>query len=213
MAGGHERESPSRKGELTSQKNTQSKEQGGVRKDETANNHLVFNTPEVLQKIQEEQSLYEQDIPHEQLVKAFQELYVQTQQTEGYLPPEVIIRSKLWMKQSNEIRRDFFSPLLLAWDALAYDRYEPGLIQEASAGETLNYHYQASHEPTIKLSDPQIRIIDALAEAVGIPHQKGQTEIEIPEKLRHYEKWVLSEDYQFEFRLNDSQFSDTEERG
>ena len=28
------------------------------------------------------------------------------------------------------------------------------------------------------------KILDALAEAVGVPHQQGQTEIEIPEHLR-----------------------------
>jgi hypothetical protein len=57
-------------------------------------------------------------------------------------------------------------------------------------------YYQATHEPTIKLSDPQIHIIDALTEAVGIPYQKGQAEIEIPEKLRNYNKLVMSKDYQ-----------------
>jgi hypothetical protein len=35
-----------------------------------------------------------------------------------------------------------------------------------------------------------------LTEAVGIPHPKGQAEIEIPEKLRNYTKLVLSKDYQ-----------------
>jgi hypothetical protein len=32
--------------------------------------------------------------------------------------------------------------------------------------------------------------------AVGIPHKKGQVEIEIPEKLRSETKWLLSEEYQ-----------------
>jgi hypothetical protein len=35
-----------------------------------------------------------------------------------------------------------------------------------------------------------------LTEAVGIPHKKGQAEIEIPEKLRSETKWLLSEEYQ-----------------
>jgi hypothetical protein len=31
--------------------------------------------------------------------------------------------------------------------------------------------------------------------AVGIPHERGQAEIEIPEKLRHYDKLRLSKEY------------------
>jgi hypothetical protein len=65
------------------------------------------------------------------------------------------------------------------------------------AGNTLYHHYLRTREPVIKLSHPiQIRIIGALTQAVGIPHQKGQAEIEIPEKLKHYLKWILSKEYQ-----------------
>jgi hypothetical protein len=83
----------------------------------------------------------------------------------------------------------FFSPLGFAWEALTYDRYEPGSFGEYLAGSRLHFEYQYSHEPAIKLSHPlQVRVIDALTEAVGIPHERGQTEIEIPEKLRYYDK-------------------------
>jgi hypothetical protein len=47
----------------------------------------------------------------------------------------------------------------------------------------------------IKLSEPQMEIIDALTEATGIPYQKGQSEIEIPKKLRNYFKWGYSKEY------------------
>jgi hypothetical protein len=70
---------------------------------------------------------------------------------------------------------------------MAYDRYEVGSREEGLAGSTMQMYYWATHEPTIKLTDPgQVRTLDALTEAVGIPHQRGQTEIQIPEKLRNY---------------------------
>ena len=34
-----------------------------------------------------------------------------------------------------------------------------------------------------------------LAEAVVIPHQKGQAEIEIPDKIKHYDEWIFSKEY------------------
>jgi hypothetical protein len=39
-------------------------------------------------------------------------------------------------------------------------------------------------------------MLDALADTVAIPHKKGQTEIEIPEKLRSFEKWQQSGEYE-----------------
>jgi hypothetical protein len=38
-------------------------------------------------------------------------------------------------------------------------------------------------------------MMDAMTEAVGIPHEKGQAEFEIPEKLRHWNKWTSSQEY------------------
>jgi hypothetical protein len=61
----------------------------------------------------------------------------------------------------------------------------------------LQAYYSATHEPTIKLSDPrQVRMLDALTEAAGVPHQRGQTEVQIPEKLRNYTKYQMSAEYQ-----------------
>ena len=90
-----------------------------------------------------------------------------------------------------------FFTLRSAWDALAYDRYEIGSKEEGLAGSVLQAYSSATHEPTIKLSDlKQVRLIDALTEAAGIPHQRGQAEVEIPEKLRNYNKYVMSKEYQ-----------------
>jgi hypothetical protein len=164
--------------ELTNQGNTHLKKELG-------------GTPKIVSKDivpQEWRGWYEW--PHERLVNGFRDFVQQReQQTEGYFSPEEIICSKLeWLgPPPNEQASDFVFRLQKAWDALAYDRYEPGSLQEHLAGATLQYYYHCTQEPAIKLSNPlQIRIVDALAEAAGIPHQKGQAEIKIPEKVRHY---------------------------
>jgi hypothetical protein len=158
-------------------------------------------------QLQEEQSPNKQGRSHEQLVKGFQSYIEEQQQAYQTIrsheeretwPPEEIIRKRLDVQSgvTNEQEGEFFSTLRYAWDALVYDRYKTGSLAERLAGSTLWGFYQATREPTIKLIDPiQVRMMDAMTEAVGIPHKKGQTEIEIPEKLRHWNKWASSKEY------------------
>ena len=157
-------------------------------------------------------NLIEQGIPHEQLVESFRALIKENQETysklrsfgESYherevLPPETVVRNVLdWYSDSaNKEQGEIFFTVRSAWDALAYDRYEPGSREEGLAGSVLQAHYAATHEPTIKLPDPmQVRVLDALTEAAHIPHQRGQTEIEVPEKLRNYNQYLMSAEYQ-----------------
>jgi hypothetical protein len=120
-------------------------------------------------------------------------------QSGGHFSVEEILRSKLsWEAGGGKDRLQFFTPLLWAWDALAYDRYEPGSEDEHMAGSTL-YSYAGSINggPTIKLTNPlQVKILDAITEVAGIPHKKGQGEIPIPDKLQHYHEWIFSQEYQ-----------------
>jgi hypothetical protein len=165
-----------------------------------------------------ESSWYKPGMSHEQLVKAAQG-YIQQRQhlyAELGLPdqkeassPVAIIRSGIeqesqsWHSDDEKVdkeKRRFFYQLGYAWDALAYDCYEPGSSADHMAVPNLSSYYQHSRatgeKSTIKLDPVQVQIIDALTEAVGIPHKKGQAEIEIPEKLRSETKWLLSEEYQ-----------------
>jgi hypothetical protein len=192
------------------QSNNHSKEQGGVYHNSNA------STPLSPLK-QGEQGRYER--PHEELVKGFRD-YIAYQQGR-YLrvlgervSPERTISNELYLyealpvlihaygedkeekKKNDKQEMAFWTPISVAWDVLTYDRYEPGSSPEQDTGMSVSYRYNRSREPVIKLSDPQVRMLDALAEAVGMPHQKGQTEIEIPEKLRDYENWVMSEEYE-----------------
>jgi hypothetical protein len=92
---------------------------------------------------------------------------------------------------------DTFFTLRSAWDALAYDKYEPGSKEEGLAGSILQAHYSETKEPTIRLPNPkQVQLLDALTEAADIPHQRGQTEITIPEKLRNYNQYLISPEYE-----------------
>jgi hypothetical protein len=150
----------------------------------------------------------ESERSHDQLVHAFRNLIQQNQRIYSEIrspkerevwPPEAMIRKQLdWYSDTpNQEQGEMFFTLRSAWDALAYDRYEIGSKEEGLAGSILQAYYAATHEPTIKLADPrQVRLLDALTEAAGIPHQRGQTEVPIPEKLRNYTKYQMSAEYQ-----------------
>jgi hypothetical protein len=46
----------------------------------------------------------------------------------------------------------------------------------------------------IRLTEPvQVRILDALAEAAGVPHQRGQSEFIIPDEILTYNKRTAEE--------------------
>jgi hypothetical protein len=64
----------------------------------------------------------------------------------------------------------------------------------------LQAYASATGEPKIKLTHPtEVRVLDAPTEAAGVPHQRGQTEIEIPEKLRNYNRYLMLPEYQAKF--------------
>jgi hypothetical protein len=115
-----------------------------------------------------------------------------------FLTREEIIRMKLNFEEesADKKKQKFFAPLRRAWDALAYERYEPGSTEEYHSGELLSRYCRYYSEPTIKPVCPlQVKVIDALTEACGIPHQPGQTEIAIPERLKSYDTWTDSAEY------------------
>ena len=149
----------------------------------------------------------EQGLSHEQLVTSIKGLIREHQnvydtlrspQEREVLPPETVIRNVLeWYASSSTEQDDTFFTLQSAWDALAYDKYETGSREEGLAGSLLQSYYGETKEPTIKLTNPkQVLLLDAMAEAAGLPHQRGQTEITIPEKLKNYNQYLMSPEYQ-----------------
>ncbi len=152
---------------------------------------------------------------HERLVTAFKDLIRQQQEIyaairppedRNELPPEVIIRKQLDLYSDTPMGADgTFNTLGVAWDALTYDRYETDSRLASGAGSSLQAYYYATREPFVKLSNPQqVKTFDALAEAAGIPHQRGQTEIVIPERLRNDNHYQISKE---EAKLAVSEFS------
>jgi hypothetical protein len=140
-------------------------------------------------------------------VQAFRNLIRQERQAQRHpslFPPAKVINYALaeqtqhWLSSDALVRQkaEFFQPIEHAWDAIASEQYqtEEGeeLPQKHFAGHFLSAKYQravALGEPRpeiIKLNPQQVKILDALAEAADIPHQRGQAEIEIPEHLRYY---------------------------
>ena len=144
------------------------------------------------------------DAPHEQLVGIFRGLIWKERQTrgkDGWLqPPAAIIANALAGEATRyypleEQRREYFDQLTHAWDVISYEHY-----QDYRSGKPSNPQFQVGHllsgyyrhakarnepRPEIITLDPlQVKILDALAEAANIPHQRGQTEIEIPEPFR-----------------------------
>ena len=151
---------------------------------------------------------------HEELVQAFRQL-IDTQIQEDLrfkgerhslrTSPALIIRNALrvqeqFLGQSGygvHERGWFYSKIATAWNVIAYDHYRTrdgveDAWEQHWAADHLSVAYQrakAMGEPRaaiLKLAPRQVQILDALAEAAAIPHQRGQREIEIPERHRYY---------------------------
>jgi hypothetical protein len=151
---------------------------------------------------------------HEEWVASFQSAILQEKRKLGdlakYHSPANIVHSALSEQVqyifSNENihkqRGEFFAPILHAWEITAYEYYGKGSLNSGDldrhyAGLSLCTQYQRAkarnspHPEIIRLSEPtQIKILDAAAAAVGIPHQQGQSAFKIPQNLWDYRAQV-----------------------
>jgi hypothetical protein len=125
-------------------------------------------------------------------------------------PPASIVRSALSEKTGRfavptEEKHIFFHEIKQAWDAIAWQHYQwdPANLSadQINARWYLSHRHFAAkrgqdpHPELIRLDPLQVRILDALAEAADVPHQRGQAEIEIPDHLRHEAEDHLRETY------------------
>jgi hypothetical protein len=101
---------------------------------------------------QPQPNIIEQGIPHERLVQTFRSLIKEQQDVHAslrafgemtnepeVLPPERAVRGVLdWYagSENKEMAEHMFT-VRSAWDALSYDRYEPGSREEGLAGSVL----------------------------------------------------------------------------
>jgi hypothetical protein len=122
--------------------------------------------------------------------------------------PALIIRNALGVQEqsirqpgylTNQLAQErglFYFKIRHAWDVIAFDHYRmrdgvEDAFEKQRAADSLSAAYQIgamgeTRPEIIKLDPLQVQILDALAEAADIPHQRGQSEIEIPEKLRDF---------------------------
>jgi hypothetical protein len=157
--------------------------------------------------------------PHEDLVRAFRGLIWKERQRyvsiggarlADRFPPATIIRSALNEQEGRYVnptteKGKFFHEIKQAWDAIAWQHYQwtpdhPSAEQINARWYLSHRHFVAKrrqdpHPELIRLDPLQVRIVDALAEAADVPHQRGQTEIEIPDHLRHQAEESLREEF------------------
>jgi len=151
---------------------------------------------------------------HERLVQAFRNLIQQKQQFwEGFVgqSPVTIVRDALLNQEHrgfgtyDKLAREqgaFYLDIRHAWDVIAFESYkreaaegwpDASRYNQSSARRGLSLTYirakerQEPRPEMIKLDPLQSKILDALAEAADIPHQRGQADIEIPERFRPYD--------------------------
>jgi hypothetical protein len=157
---------------------------------------------------------YEQDIPHEQLVATIRELLAQDQeQTKvGNLKREEgrkFLLHPFWrlhfhlsraeMNSPTKTKGDivylspkgaYFRTLQNAWDAISYDHYPEGSEEKRQVGLGFQVYlaqegYRGERPPVVLDDNRQIAVLDAMAEAVNIPHQRGQRVIPLPASIRY----------------------------
>jgi hypothetical protein len=95
-----------------------------------------------------------------------------------------------WHNEEEKSRRaEFYAPILTAWDAIAFEHYvdAKGRAEEFEryyAVTEVGVHCERTGQTAIILSEPQRRILEALADAAEIPYEKGHAEVAIPETMR-----------------------------
>jgi len=134
--------------------------------------------------------------PHGELVQIFRAaIEKDVKRFRGHMSPEAVVRFRLQHQYGSDERWEFFNTLSVAWATLAYERYDIGSDEETNAGFCLESWYGDTGESAVKLTPLQVKILDALTDALSIPHQRGQAEIPVPEKLRHYSRYLGSPQY------------------
>jgi hypothetical protein len=102
------------------------------------------------------------------------------------LSPERAVRGVLdWYAGSaNKEMGEHMFTVRSAWDALSYDRYEPGSREEGLAGSVLQAYYGATREPAIK---PDFSVVLFRSDFVLVS-EKNHVKT-------HKNQWVLTMSY------------------
>jgi hypothetical protein len=166
-----------------------------------------------------EQNAYQEE--HERLVSGLRAYIAEQKRHIGrHQTPEEIICAKLASEKlvpplktlGEDARRgkfEFFDKLQTAWEIITYDRYEIRSPEEMKITDHLSgvadhYHpkqyayprvYNEDKAWAVTLNPYQSRIIDAMADATGVPYRGGHTEFTVPRKLRNRTEYMFSDEY------------------
>lgn len=137
--------------------------------------------------------------PHYQLVTRFEGFIAQQQETNRRLrlstdPPHIILQ---WLDfETTQTHGDWettwkahelWTPIKLAWQVVAYDRFAP--TDRESANHDLWSRYRGGYiKPEISLTRYQASILDAMSHAAGIRRTHGQTTMPVPQHMRTVSK-------------------------
>jgi hypothetical protein len=141
-------------------------------------------------------SWYEQELPYEELVGNIRQLIGQAGERHQRGHPDAPFRANEpfepaeWLGwylrkevgrhvNGSETQRQIFD-LSNAWDALFSDRYpsDNGLWRGWVRGE-LSYRAGEMKQPAITLSPKSVTLLDAMAEAAGLPRKRGEATIDL----------------------------------
>ncbi len=115
------------------------------------------------------------------------------------LPPETVIRNVLeWYADSSMEQEDTFFTLQSAWDALAYDKYETGSREEGLAGSLFTSVLWRDQRASHQIDQPQTGTpyLTQWPRPQAFLTNEDKTEITIPEKLRKYNQYLMSSEYE-----------------
>ncbi len=151
---------------------------------------------------------YEQDIPHEQLVDTIKGLLDKKRKSYekcgldfdpiSYIHEE--LDTQVRFRSRGKDKEGFFLELLFAWDALTFDHYEPGSHTGSLIGWGMLPYIGGERKKSVELEHPmQIKLLDALTEAVGVEHEQGRKTIPIPDHLLYFHKWTQTNEYRERF--------------
>ncbi len=138
--------------------------------------------------VPQEQSWYEQDIPHEHLVTALR--YFMEKESARWETPIHQFPTAEWLADELDTQAErsansdapleeqtFFTELKVAWHAVAYPQF--GRSLSGIARKEIEEYIQATGSRSVTLHPKAVKLFDAMAEVADIPRQRGEATVDL----------------------------------
>jgi hypothetical protein len=139
-------------------------------------------------KVPQEQSWYEQDIPHEQIVSTLR--HFMAKESARYKTPIHQFPTAEWLADELDTQAErsansgapreehaFFHELKIAWQAVAYPQF--GRSLRGIAGKEIEAYIQSAGSTSVALHPKAVKLFDAMAEVAKIPRKRGQATVDL----------------------------------